>query len=429
MVSWVSLKRSTLLIILNLIAVITYLLVGWASGSLAHVHASVFSSPDSREYRAGADWIFGARASASTIRPFLYPLLIGLAERLGGIRGVWLLNVALWFTTLNVAAAAAYRFVKSNWAAALVFLVLATNVSLILLSFEGLTEITVVALLAVWIYGLSHLTRRPTPLQVAWVLLPVTLLVVVKPEFEILLALMAVVLVIGIIRSPGQGLAAAVFAACLIPVAIQLAVMIHFNGYFGISNIGGYTVRVYFLSRLDLAIGQSSDIYVARLRMVTLSNLDAARFVLNHCGDAVVVFASTLKENLLAGTNFLHGHPRIARAILVTQGAYFVMLLAVIPLVGVALWRARDGRLALLCIATLNVFLAGGLTFWQGDRITIVALPLWLTAVVLAVKEAGGVELWRSLAARLRSVSTPTIRTGKGSPESGPGPANATTRR
>lgn len=425
MVSWVTLRRSSLLILLNLAAVSSYLFVGWASGSLAHVDASVFSSPDSREYRAVADWIFGGPSTpASAWRPFLYPLLIGLTERLGGFDGVWLLNVALWFITLNFAAGATYRFVKSNLAAALVFLVLASNVSLILLTVEGLTEITVVTLLAVWTYGLSHLTRKPTPSQVAWALLPVALLVLVKPEFEILLAVIVVVLGIGIVSRPAPGLAAAVLVACLLPIAIQIAVNVNFNGYLGISNIGDKTVRGYFLSRLDVAIGESSSVRAARPQMILLNNLDAAHLVLNHFGKAVVVFVSTLKENLLAGSSFLVGHhPRIARLILVTNSAYFVTLLAMIPLVAVALWRARDGRLALLSIATLNVFLAGGLTFSQGDRITIVALPLWLVALVLAVKEAGGAGLWRSLVARLRS-APPAILAG--SRESEPEAANAT---
>jgi hypothetical protein len=102
------LKRSTLLI-LNAIAVLSYLFVGWAAGSIGHVDASVFSSQDSREYREYADWIFGARPSsvASNWRPFLYPLLLGLAERIGGVRGVWILNVAVWFTALNFCAARA----------------------------------------------------------------------------------------------------------------------------------------------------------------------------------------------------------------------------------------------------------------------------------------------------------------------------------
>ena len=431
MVTLVALKRSSL-IILNLIAAIVYLSIGWASGSIAHVDTSIFSSNDSQNYRDVAHWIYGtgANTESSALRPFLYPLLLGAAERLAGTRGVWLLNVALWFATLNITAAATYQFVKSNSAAALVFLVLATNVSLILLSFQGLTEITTVFLLAVWIYGLSHLTRRPTPAQVAWALLPVTLLTVVKPQFEILLAFTAVILIIGVVKSPARGLAATVFVACLIPVAIQVALMVHFNGYFGISSIGDKTFRLYFLSRLDVTIRQTSDIQVARQQMAGLNNLDAGRFVLNHFGDAVVVFVSTLKDNLLAGTSFLvHNTPYIARGVLrrvvlVTQLTYFVLLVTMIPLVVVTFWRARDHRLALLCIATLNVFLAGGLTFGQGDRITIIALPLWLSALVLALSESGRAAGWGSLGARIGSTSTP-ITTGKGSSEPTPGTPNA----
>jgi len=335
-------------------------------------------------------------------------LLQGLAAHLGGVLGVWLLNVALWFFALNLTAAATFRFVKSSWVAAFVFLALATNVSLILLSFHGLTEITVIALLAIWIYGLSHLTTRPTASQVAWALLPVSLLTVVKPAFEILLAVMFVMMLIGVIRSTERGLTAAVFAACLIPVVIQLALEAHFNGYFGISTIGERTFRAYFLSRLDLVIGDTHNIQAARAKVSGLNNLDSARFALDHFKASVRVFFFTLRENLHEGTNFLPDRPRIRGALLIAVRAQFWVLIAMIPLVGVALWRARDGRLALLCIGTLTIFLAGGLTFGQGDRITVVAFPLWLVALVLAAKEAGGVELLRSLQARVRPPATST---------------------
>lgn len=411
MVSCVALKRWSLPIILNLIAAIIYITVGFASGLLIHVqtaHAgffSLFSSNDSVQYHAVANWIFGSPrpVANSAARPFLYPLLLGIAERLGGLRGIWLLNVLLWFTLLNVAAAATYRFVKSRWAAAIVFLVLATNASLIVLTFKALTEITTVALLAIWIYGISHLTRRPTRSQVTWALLPLALLVVVKPEFELLLIVVAVVLIVLIWKSPARGLAAVVFAACLIPVAIQLASMAYFNGYFGLSNVGESTLRGYYLSRLEVAIGQSRTITEGRVRIALLSNVGIARFVLGHFGDAVAVFVTSLKENLLAGDGFVRNHQRLSDAIQATQDVYFVLQLALVPLAAMALWFKRDGRLALLYIAILNVYLTGGFTFNQGDRITIIVLPLWLIAFVVAIYEVGGVERARSLSKRFRT--------------------------
>jgi hypothetical protein len=407
---WFTSRRLLPLVILNLVAVLSYILVGWVSSYFAHVFTIVYSTPDSRSYHVVGEWLLGSRPlpPESLMRPFLYPLLQGLAAHLGGVLGVWLLNVALWFFALNLTAAATFRFVKSSWVAAFVFLALATNVSLILLSFHGLTEITVIALLAIWIYGLSHLTTRPTASQVAWALLPVSLLTVVKPAFEILLAVMFVMMLIGVIRSTERGLTAAVFAACLIPVVIQLALEAHFNGYFGISTIGERTFRAYFLSRLDLVIGDTHNIQAARAKVSGLNNLDSARFAVDHFKASVRVFFFTLRENLHEGTNFLPDRPRIRGALLIAVRAQFWVLIAMIPLVGVALWRARDGRLALLCIGTLTIFLAGGLTFGQGDRITVVAFPLWLVALVLAAKEAGGVELLRSLQARVRPPATST---------------------
>ncbi|HEY2598113.1 MAG TPA: hypothetical protein VGJ79_06500 [Candidatus Dormibacteraeota bacterium] len=405
---WFNSRRLLLLVILNLIAVLSYVVVGWVSSYFAHVFTIVYSTPDARSYHVVGQWLLGSRPlpPESLMRPFFYPLLQELAARLGGTLGVWLLNVVLWFFALNVTAAATFRFVRSSWVAAFVFLALATNVSLILLTFHGLTETTVVALLAVWIYGLSHLTSRPTAAQVAWAVLPVSLLTVVKPAFEILLAVMFVVMLVGVIRSTERGLAAAVFAACLIPVAMQLALEAYFNGYSGLSTIGERTFRAYFLARLDVAIGDTHNIRVARAKMSGLNNFESARFALEHFKDSVRVFFYILRENLHEGTNFLPDRPRIRNALLIAVRAQFWVLIAMIPLVSVALWRARDGRLALLCAGILTIFLAGGLTFGQGDRITVVAFPLWLVALALAAREAGAVELWRALEARVRRPST-----------------------
>ncbi|HEY2599840.1 MAG TPA: hypothetical protein VGJ79_15325, partial [Candidatus Dormibacteraeota bacterium] len=118
-----------------------------------------------------------------------------------------------------------------------------------------------------------------------------------------------------------------------------------------------------------------------------LGNADIARLVLSHFGDAVMVFFVSLKENLLAGDGFVRNHQRLSDAIQATQLVYFILQLALIPLAAIALWVRRDGRLALLCVAALNVYVAGGFTFNQGDRITIIALPLWLVAFVVAIHE------------------------------------------
>jgi hypothetical protein len=384
--------------VLNVAAAIAYIALGWASGLLTHVTTdqagffSLFSSNDSVQYRAVANWIFGAapEPAVAVARPFLFPLMLGSAQRVGGLTGIWLMNVALWFVTLNLTALATYRFVKSHWVASAVFLALALNASLIVLTFKALTEITAVALLAIWTYGLTYFKPQPTPGQVAWVVLPVALLVVVRPQFEFLFLVAAVACAIGVIRGPTRGMGLVVLAACTIPIAIQVGLMVHFNGYVGISSVGDSTLRGYYLARLELAIGGSKDLADARLKTQAMSNADAARFVVGHAAAAVRVFVATIIENLLAISSFVRGHQRLKQFMQATQLVYFAMLIATIVLGVVALWRRHDIRLALLGAAILNILVTAGLTFGQGDRITVIMVPVLLVSFVAAIAQLRG---------------------------------------
>ncbi len=325
-------RRRWAFVALNVFAAACYGLVAWRSGYLAHIHSSVFSSVDAGSYRDVADWIFGVRPNlhASIQRPVFYPLILGLAMRVGDEYGVWLVNVALWFAALNLAGIAANRFVHQTWATIVVFVVMATNVSLIVLTFHALTETLVLALLALWSYGLTRLTRTITPSQVVWVLLPVSLLTITKPEFELLLGLVIVFLAVLAWRCERPATAAAAIVLCLCPVVVQVGLMLVFNHFIG-------------------------------------------------------VFLSILRDNLLSGSNFITAsNPLLGKAVFFTNYVYAAALIVAAPLAAVALWLQRDGRLALLVAATLNVLAVGGLSFWQGDRLTVIALPVWLLAMTLA---------------------------------------------
>ncbi len=383
-------RRGWALVALNGLAVACYGLVAWRSGYLAHIHSSVFSSVDAGSYRDVADWIFGVRANphASIQRPVFYPLILGLAMRVGDEYGVWLVNVALWFAALNLAGIAAYRFVHQMWATIVVFVVMATNVSLIVLTFHALTETLVLALLALWSYGLTRLTGRITPSQVAWVLLPVSLLTITKPEFELLLGLVIVVLAVLAWRGERPAMAAVAIVLCLSPVMVQVGLMLAFNHFVGLSKIGETTIRTYYMARLYAALAHSSDIRAQALLTANLSNIAVVQALLAHPGEALSMFLRILRENLTSGSNFITAsNPLLGKAVFFTNYVYAAALIVAAPLAAVALWLKRDGRLALLAAAALNVMVAGGLSFWQGDRLTVIALPVWLLALTLAAAQ------------------------------------------
>src|SRR2546427_4903689 len=125
-----------------------------------------------------------------------------------------------------------------------------------------------------------------------------------------------------------------------------------FNGYWGLSEVGDQTIRTYYIARLDAYLAHSPDIQAFRAQAAALSNVGVVELLLNHPVEATKVFVVTLKENLLIGSNFVGpSNPLIARAILATNYVYTILMVAMIPLVGLALWRVRDARLAFLCIA------------------------------------------------------------------------------
>jgi len=142
-----------------------------------------------------------------------------------------------------------------------------------------------------------------------------------------------------------------------------------------------------FLARLDMAIGNAANIDSARRQTAGLTNLEVARLLMTHIGQAIFVFAYTLKDNLLSGSNFIGPTRLLNRVVELTNLAYVAVLVVLIPLASAALWRGRDLRLALLCAAILNIMVAGGLSFDQGDRLTVIALPLWATVLVMAARE------------------------------------------
>ena len=78
-------RRRWAFVALNVFAAACYGLVAWRSGYLVHIHSSVFSSVDAVSYRDVADWIFGVGSNphASIQRPVFYPLILGLAMRVG----------------------------------------------------------------------------------------------------------------------------------------------------------------------------------------------------------------------------------------------------------------------------------------------------------------------------------------------------------
>ena len=398
-------RRVSLIVALNLLAVAFYALVALRMGFFSHMSATLFSSPDSHSYRDVADWLVGGAANPfqSRHRPFLYPLLLGVADGIGGAVGVWALNALLWFGVLNATALATWRMTGRIVLAAIVFLIVATNVSLIVLSFQALTELTTAFLEAAWILGLAISSIPPNrPREIVLVLLPLSLLTVVKPGYQVLL-LGGLVLLAPTIWRMRRGRLGPIIAvaACCLPIAFQVALMATANHFIGLSSTGAYEIKDYYVSQVyAIANGLPSDLTAARSQVDGMSNAQVADFLLAHPGLAAHTLVSNLHQNLVSGSNFIDvaTNPTLAAAVQLTNRAYLVLHLIFLPIVALAVWRSRDVRLVLLYVFTVVVIILPTVIVTQGDRYSVMALPLWATAYALALA-----RVWPSFPVPFRS--------------------------
>ena len=292
-------RRVALIVALNLVAAVIYAVVAAQTQFFGHLHETLFSSPDSLTYHDVANWLLGAAPNPieSTHRPFLYPLLLGISERIGGAPGIWILNLACWLGMLNLTAAATWRMTGRPALGAIVFLVLATNVSVIVLSFQALTESLTVLLESIWILGLALSALPPTrPRDLAMLLLPISLLTVVKPGYEIELIVALILLAITIWRMPrGRALATLVVGVCVIPVLFQVGLMATANHFVGVSKSGEAELKLYYASQVYASLnGLPDDLVAARVIVGPMSDVQVVEYLLNHPRTAV----GTLVGNL-----------------------------------------------------------------------------------------------------------------------------------
>ncbi len=387
-------RRLAMLAALNVVAVGIYVLVAAQMGFFNHLSASLFWSPDSQTYRAVAHWLLGSGPSTleSTHRTFLYPLLLGLAEKIGGDPAIWALNFVCWVGMVNATALATLRLTGRQTIAGIVFLVLVTNASLIVLSMQALTEMVTAFLLSLWILGLALSKLPPArPRDVAMLLLPISLLTVIRPQFEVQLGIALILLAITLWRlRSGRVLLASVAAACCFPVMFQVALMATTYHMFGISQSGDAELKLYYVSQVYATInGLPDDLTASRSVVGGWSTSQALTYLVDHPWTAANILITNLHRNLTSGSNFVDptGTPVLADLIRSTNRTYLKIHALFLPIVALAIWRRRDARLALLYLFAGLVTLLPSLIVDQGDRYVEVALPLWIAAYGLAVAD------------------------------------------
>jgi hypothetical protein len=222
-------------------------------------------------------------------------------------------------------------------------------------------------------------------------LLPLALLAVVKPGYQLELFVALVLLGITIWRLPrGRAAAIVAVAACGIPIAFQLGLNAAGNHFIGLASTGEIELRDYYVAQVYAELnGLPDDLTAARAVVDTWSTGQQANFLLGHPRLAGLTLVTNLHDNLAAPSNFVDPAQNhlLWSVVRETNRVYLRLDLIFIPIVAIALWRRRDIRLILLYLFGLVLVLVPSLIYDQGDRYVNMAVPFWAVAYALAVSD------------------------------------------
>jgi len=417
-------------------------------GFLHHLSEVFFSTPDSIGYGAVSDYLIGVgnrpmgigegTVEYIALRPFFYPLVLS-AHHLTGATGFVLFQALLNLGTLVLVFLAVYRMTRSAWVSSAAFVAVLLYPTFTFVALHALPETLCLFLTAAVVFCIASFCLHPNKPALFISLFLLSCAVCSRPCFLPFFALWAAFTAVWVCRETvkrkGQrtrGLAIAVPALILSvsPVVFQLAQTYRSIGQATISTAGreNFDIRffpaVYGYAEDNRFIGyEEAEANQARLLYPTHSA--KVRYIVAHCGATARAAAVILFENLTAGS--IHaGYPeefirdsalykRIYRLSTFMNRYGLPVHAGFLLLLPVSLFMFRkDPGLLWLCVAletlTCSILLLSFLSYWQGDRLVISALPAW----VVLYTSAGYALLQRLPAVRSRDILFPGSSSGYG---------------
>jgi hypothetical protein len=359
---------------------------------------TMFATHDSGTYLNVAQWIQGTSDSTDIqIRPYLYPAILLVLYEGTGPYGLWLFQFLCWIISINLIFLSIKRFSPKKIFAFIGAGFAALNFSYVLLTFHALPEVVTTFLLSVCLYYISgHIKNWQDTIFFQTSMLILVLLAVLKPLFFLvvlfqLLVIFPIFYLRQYMAKPRQFF---VLLLVLSPLILQIIIMkINFDSW-NVSKIGGNTFRDYFFAEGIQQINQIKyEDAVKKAR--EFSPQEQLKFILAHKLTYLNLYLGNLKENIDGEPVFLEipvFHKSIYKFTSNLNTLYFYLhLLFLLPVIITILKTIRDkeSEFAFLLLGTAFilyfVLLTSGISFWQGDRLVMPGLPVWIILYFLVI--------------------------------------------
>ncbi len=355
---------------------------------------------DSRSYREVGEWLF-ARSSSTLIeyRPWLYPLLLGLARTLFGGRAesvVWVMQFLMWLGSGVLIYLSLQNTTRSTVLAMLGAGFFFSHPSPLILTFHGMTETLNLLLISGFCWVLTTTLKN----RIYYALLFIALATVTKPIY-LLFLLLLVVYVIVQYKQAAKIRQAGLIALLLLPIWIQFLLTFVATGKPTLSTIGSYTFKNYLVA--DVYLQSEGTEWRETMKLIEDWDLkQQLTYLWGHQRTTLLTFRSHLIDsNLWVGSFFTLGPGNRMKDFAFNMNAVSAFIhLLMFPLVLYYLLsrKHQDNKetIALLYVCFLLQFLTSGISAGQDDRLLITALPLWIVAYISALKGMSRGTIYRA---------------------------------
>jgi hypothetical protein len=394
------LKKNVDVCLLNYLLIIIYFIV--FTNLNINVSLEQFSrTPDSWTYFSTSNEFYKfSETGYSNIRPFLYPLIILIVFKVSGVIGLWLLQFLFWTISINLIYLSIKRITNNKILGFTGSLILALNMTYLVLTFHALTETTTIFLLSCLIYFVSLNAMKINTLKFFHgCLLILVLLALVKPLFYLLVLLMLCIILpifyLKIyIKKPKRLL---LLTLIIIPLLVQVTLMKVKYDTFSFSPIGSIGFNYYlFAQGVERVEGISLD--AARVKIKDMPLSDELSFVLQNKMLYADLYFQNMKANIKAVPCFLlfpGGFPSVGIAkymLIVNSIYYYIHIIFIIPILVsfYSVYRRKDMNYYLILMVfswflICYMFLTLPIIFGEGDRYVLIAQPLWVFLYALVL--------------------------------------------
>ena len=391
------------LVLLNAVAILSFILCWiWLGFELSE--EAMFSSNDSGSYLDVAKWILqGEETLATSIRPIFYPILIGIPYLIFGATGIWVLQFACWLITVNLTFLSAKKWSNNPRVGWLATIGIILNLSFIALTFHALTEVVTTALLAVLFYHVVSYSKKYDEVKFGVKLLLIFVaLTLVKPAFFYPTIFCFILVLFGYRKSYRVTPKKLIFPLLIIiPILLQMTIVQVRHGSFTVSKIAGVTFEHYYYAQCVRNIEGIEDNQESIAFVDEMSSGERKDYILEHKGVFVAQFAENVILNLKSDPVFLDGEYVDKSDLAFNYMRYYNVFALLVNVLGIALLsilflraffkRDKEVWIPLLCIGGLSSYFlfTTGLSFWQGDRLVLPAIALWMPLFAVLFYRSG----------------------------------------